>query len=310
MEQVDWQALAAQPLWKRIVRFPLVAMLIAIAIYILSFGAVVAIGQATLKSLSKLDRGLIIDVAGMVAMVLAYKFAISRLGEIKRDDLRADGAVRQSAIGLGYGAGLFSFVVAVAAVLGVYRIVGPGDFSDLGPALIAAGLFPAISEEMLFRGILFRWIEEFGGSWTALILTSALFGAGHLTNPHASGIAAFGIAMEAGLMLGAAYMLTRSLWLPMGIHAAWNLAQGEVFDIPVSGTAVHGVVDARLQGAPLLTGNGFGLEASLIAIVIATAFGVWMLIRAIRAGQLMSPWWVRRRLAREAEVSVPATAEA
>ena len=96
-------------------------------------------------------------------------------------------------------------------------------------------------------------------------------------------------------MLGAAYMLTRSLWLPMGLHAAWNFTQGEVYDIPVSGTQVHGLVDARLSGPPLLTGNGFGLEASIIAIVVATGFGLWLLWQAIRKGELVQPWWVRRR---------------
>ena len=120
----------------------------------------------------------------------------------------------------------------------------------------------------MFRGILFRWLEEWGGSWVALLLTSAFFGAAHLFNPHASPIAAVGIAFEAGVMLGAAYMLTRSLWMPMGLHAAWNFAQGEIYDIPVSGTPVHGMLVARLNGPPLLTGNGFGLEASLIAIVL------------------------------------------
>jgi hypothetical protein len=110
-------------------------------------------------------------------------------------------------------------------------------------------------------------------------------------------IAAVGIAFEAGVMLGAAYMLTRSLWLPMGLHAAWNFTQGEIYDIPVSGTPVHGIVDAQLSGDPLLTGNGFGLEASLIAIVVATVFGLWLLWLAIRKGELMQPFWVRRRSA-------------
>ena len=92
-------------------------------------------------------------------------------------------------------------------------------------------------------------------------------------------------------MLGAAYMLSRSLWLPMGLHAAWNFAQGEIYDIPVSGNPVHGIVQAKLGGAPLLTGNGFGLEASLTAIVAATLFGVWFLWVAIRKGELMAPRW-------------------
>jgi hypothetical protein len=55
------------------------------------------------------------------------------------------------------------------------------------------------------------------------------------------------------------------------------------------------MVDAQLSGNPLLTGNGFGLEASLIAIVIATLFGLWLLWLAIRKGELKPPWWVTRR---------------
>jgi membrane protease YdiL (CAAX protease family) len=170
-----------------------------------------------------------------------------------------------------------------------------GDTSGLLAALIGPTIFAAVSEELIFRGILFRWLEEFGGSWLALLLTSAFFGASHLANPNATPIAAVAIAIEAGIMLGAAYMLTRSLWLPMGIHAAWNFAQGELYDIPVSGNPVHGLVVAELKGPPLLTGNGFGLEASIIAIVLATAFGLLLLWLAIRRGELMKPWWVRRR---------------
>jgi ABC-type amino acid transport system permease subunit len=81
----------------------------------------------------------------------------------------------------------------------------------------------------------------------------------------------------------------------MGLHAAWNFTQGEIYDIPVSGTKADGLVDAQLSGPPLLTGAGFGLEASLIAIVVATAFGLWLLWMAIRKGELVQPWWVRRR---------------
>ena len=90
-------------------------------------------------------------------------------------------------------------------------------------------------EELLFRGILFRWIEEFGGSWAALMVTSVLFGLAHVINPNATWFSSFAIAVEAGVLLGGAYMLTRSLWMPMGLHAAWNFTQGDIFDVPVSG---------------------------------------------------------------------------
>ncbi|HEY6049261.1 MAG TPA: type II CAAX endopeptidase family protein [Sphingomicrobium sp.] len=282
-----------KPLWRRIVDFPLVAMLIGIAIIIFGI-SVSGLLAKVVPPVRGLTPHIVFDLICAVVLVALYKLAIRHLGEIKRDDLRLNGALKPLLLGLGAGLGVFSLAVAIAAAMGVYTVTGEGDFSDFLPALVLAAIFPAISEEMLFRGVLFRWLEEFGGSWLALIVTSALFGAAHLANPNASWVAAVGIALEAGVMLGAAYMLTRSLWLPMGIHAAWNFTQGEIYDIPVSGTPVHGLLVARLNGPPLLTGNGFGLEASLIAIVVATVFGLWLLWLAIRKGELMPPWWVRR----------------
>jgi hypothetical protein len=186
--------------------------------------------------------------------------------------------------------------VGIAAIANVYNVVGYGGTGDLARDLISVSILPGIREELFFRGILFRWIEEFGGSWAALLLTSVFFGAAHLMNPNATPIAAFGIAIEAGVLLGAAYMLTRSLWLPIGLHAAWNFTQGFIFDIPVSGLDEHGLVEAKLTGPAILSGGGFGLEASAFAMVIATAAGVWLLWLAIRKGELVQPWWVRRRL--------------
>ena len=285
-----------RPLWRRIVDYPLVAMIIGVFLYFVVVGLSAFLGTQLLPPIPGLTQNMQFEIVCAVLLLLLYKLVIRHLGEERRDDLRLGGALRPLAIGLGAGVAVFSFIVLVAAVLGVYHLTGEGDSSDLLPQLIMSAIFPAISEEMLFRGILFRWIEEFGGSWVALLVTSAFFGAAHLANPHASAIAAVGSAFEAGVMLGAAYMLTRSLWLPMGIHAAWNFTQGELFDIPVSGTPVHGLLTARLSGPPLLTGNGFGLEASPIAIIVATIFGLWLLWLAVRHGELMKPHWVRRRI--------------
>jgi uncharacterized protein len=289
-----------KPLWRPIVDFPLVAMLIATALVIGTIAVAILISTFLVPHIPGLSHTGTMQLIAIPLLVIVYKLGISRLGWQPRDDLRTSGALRLLATGLGAGLILFSAAVAIAGAIGIYRVLGEGDGSDLLDALVGAGIFAALSEEMLFRGILFRWLEEFGGSWTALLLTAALFGAMHLANPHASPIAAVGIAFEAGIMLGAAYMLTRSLWLPMGIHAAWNFAQGEIYDIPVSGTPVHGLLNARLSGPPLLTGQGFGLEASVIAMALATIFGVWLLWLAVRRGQVMQPFWLRRgRLQRQ-----------
>jgi membrane protease YdiL (CAAX protease family) len=271
-----------------------VAIAISLLTLILIAGVCNIALQTALKDLKGNDFVIVQDIVAAVGMVIAYKLFIRHLGAIKRDDLRIAGAIRLTLIGLLAGAAIFSCVVGVATVVGVYNLDGRGNSQGLLLALVASASFPAISEELVFRGILFRWIEEFGGSWTALLLTSGFFGAAHLANPGATWIAAVGIAFEAGVMLGAAYMLTRSLWLPISLHAAWNFMQGEVFDIPVSGNEADGLVKAHLAGPPLLTGGGFGLEASLIAIVIATLFGLALLWLAIERGELVRPIWTAR----------------
>jgi hypothetical protein len=284
-----------RPLWRRIIDYPLVAMVIAVVLFFITISVAGALDKLVTLPIAGFTFEMKFDLIAIPLLVIIYEIVIRRLGEHPRDDYRDPHAIRNLLIGLGAGLAIFSLAVAVAAMLGVYRIAGEGDLRDLVPALIGSALFPAVSEELLFRGILFRWIEDFGGSWVALLVTSTLFGCAHLLNPHASPIAAVGIAFEAGVMLGAAYMLTRSLWMPMGLHAAWNFAQGEIYDIPVSGTPVHGILNARLSGPPLLTGNGFGLEASLTAIVVATLFGIWLLWLAVKKGELVQPRWVRRR---------------
>ena len=243
--------------------------------------------------LGKTGTGAVQAVITVALVWLTYKFAISRLGAVPRDDLRANAAAGQTARGLVAGTLLFSAIVAVAAALGVYRVTGWGDASEIIPILIGSAIVPAFTEEVLFRGILFRWIEDFGGTWAALIISSSLFGAAHLLNPEATWFSSFAIAIYAGLLLGGAYMLTRSLWMPIGLHAAWNFTQGGIFGVPVSGHPSEGLVRAELRGPAVLSGSGFGLEASVIAIVIASGAGVWLVKRAVRRGLLVQPWWRR-----------------
>jgi membrane protease YdiL (CAAX protease family) len=301
MAQAQEVAATQRPLWRRIVNYPLVALVIAVALFIGASALAMALGRP-LQPLPQVERAVLRALIAIVIIVAVYKLAIARLGEHPRDDLRLDRAAgRNLGLGLALGFVIMAVAVGIAAVLGVYRIVGPGDASRLVLELVGVAIMPGLTEEMLFRGILFRWIEDFGGSWAALAVTSALFGLAHIMNPNATWFSSFAIAVEAGVLLGGAYMLTRSLWFPMGLHAAWNFTQGEIFDVPVSGIDEHGLVQAQLSGPPLLSGGNFGLEASIIALVLATAVGVWLVSLAVRQGKIVAPHWVRhRRLAASA----------
>jgi uncharacterized protein len=288
-------ARAGKPLWRRIVDYPLVAMVIAVVLFLIATAIAIGIGKL-IPPLGRSGTAVVNSTLVILCTFAVYKLLIVRLGDEPRDDLRwRSDSAKQLGLGLVVGFLIMAVSVGIAAILGVYRIIGQGDTSRLIIELFTVALIPGFTEELLFRGILFRWIEDFGGSWLALIVTSALFGLAHIMNPNATWFSSFAIAVEAGLLLGGAYMVTRSLWFPMGLHAAWNFTQGEIFDVPVSGIDEHGLVQAKMSGAPLLSGGQFGLEGSLIAIVLATAVGLWIVWMSVRRGLIVSPRWVRRR---------------
>lgn len=285
-----------RPLMKRIVDFPLAAMVIAIALFIAASAAATWLG----KLLPPMAPNATAAVKGAIAigsMLAVYKLVIAHLGERPRDDLPVSAAPRGLAIGLLTGFLLFCALVGIAALFDVYNIVGPGDTRELVKDLIGMTVLAAFMEELLFRGILFRWIEEFAGSWAALVVTSALFGLAHIFNPGATWVSSLAIMVEAGALLGGAYMLARNLWVPMGLHAAWNFTQGFLFDVPVSGKDMHGLVQAKLSGPVLLSGGQFGLEASMIGVVLSIPLGAFLILLALRRGHVVRPMWIRERTA-------------
>lgn len=285
------------PLWKRIVNFPLVTMLIALALTAAVIVPLFSLGNIFGEPLGWDIVEPVVTVTTIAALIGLQKLVLRRLGDRKHDDLPFAEAPRYLAAGAVGAGALFSLVVGIAAMLGAYVIDGWGGMKSWVFILFWVGFNAGFVEELIFRGIMFRWIEEFGGSWAALFITSALFGLGHMANANATWMSGLTIAATAGTLLGGAYMLTRSLWLPVGIHFGWNVTQGLVWDVPVSGYDGDGLVDARLVGDPLISGGAFGLEASVIALVVAGGAGVWMVWRAAKAGEVMAPWWVRRRAA-------------
>lgn len=287
-------AAAARPsLARRIVAFPLVLMVIAVVFFV----AASALANWLIDRLPRQSGSplLLANALIVIACLLAAYWLFCRF--VEREPMRAfarEGAARELLAGLAGGALLFSLVVGMVAALGGYQVAGWGEYATIWGPLTTA-IVSGFAEELLFRGILFRYIERTAGSWIALVLISALFGAAHLANPNASPIAAAAIAIEAGILLGAVYMLTRRLWAAIGLHAAWNFTQGWVFGLPVSGTGGgSGLVEGRLTGPEILTGGAFGLEASLTAVMVATSAGVAILIVAARRGRIVAPMWSRR----------------
>ncbi len=212
------------------------------------------------------------------------------------------GAPLRFAQGYFLGAALLSAVTAGLWLAGSYRVVGFGTGAT-ARALAGAALscvFIGVFDEVLARGLMFRLTEEAQGSWAALALSAFLFGFGHAYNPGATRLSSVAIALEAGVLLGAAYVATRSLWVPIGLHAAWNFFEGPVYGARVSGMSLPSLLQADFPGPAWLTGGDFGPEAGVVAVGLGTALGIAFLILAARRGQLFTPAWLRRLLRRPA----------
>jgi membrane protease YdiL (CAAX protease family) len=207
-----------------------------------------------------------------------------------------EGAFGDVGSGVLLGAVLFSGTIGILALLGVYHVTALGRVSDLMAAL-AGAIGAGVLEEILFRGVIFRIVEEALGSWIALGVSAAIFGFLHLVNPHGTLQGAIAIIFEAGIVLAAAYMLTRRLWLPIGIHVGWNFTQGGVFGAAVSGSAASGLLHGTLTGPDWLSGGVFGPEASVVAIALCTTAGLALLVAGGRRGSFRQPLWRKRSLA-------------
>ena len=229
---------------------------------------------------------LLLGFAAAAATVVAYRWIVRRTERRAPTELLLRGAGPALGRGVLLGFALFGSVIALMAVVGDYRIDGWGSASGAA-ALLGFSAAAAVTEEVVFRGVLFRVVEGRLGSWPALILTAALFGASHLLNPHASPWGAVAIAVEAGAMLAAAYTATRTLWLPIGVHFAWNFAEGGVFGMSVSGTdQPPGLLHSTLAGSTWITGGDFGPEAGVFSVLVCSTVTTGFLLLARRRGNL------------------------
>jgi len=197
--------------------------------------------------------------------------------------------------GLGMGVVFFSAVVGVLAIAGSYHVTGTNAHPAWAYEFVVFGLCAGVAEEIMFRGVLFRMCEEGMGTWFAIVASALAFGAVHLGNNAATWVDALDIALLAGVPLALLYHLTRSLWPCVGWHAGWNLAQGTLYGIPVSGNAASGLLVSKLTGPDWLTGGAFGVEGSVVAPIVCSLGTIALLSIAIRRGTIVAPFWRRQR---------------
>lgn len=199
-------------------------------------------------------------------------------------ELAPQPGVPLAALGLAIGLIIFCLTYAVLWALGHAQWLGFTRPADLFPPLTIA-IVSGVGEELIFRGGIFRTLEGRWGTGAALIASAAIFGGLHALNPGATWLSTVGIALEAGLLLGVAYAMTRNLWLPIGIHIGWNFTEGGVFGAAVSGLPEReGIVHMPLNGPDWVTGGAFGPEASVVTVGVCLVVTAVLLAITLRNG--------------------------
>lgn len=279
-------------IWKRLLLFPLTRFVLSLLALWLGYLAHLIVSR--LLSIPPLGREPI-QVLAVVGAYLAYVRLIERR---RARELAWRPALRETGLGLLVGGALVASIVLVIWAAGSYRVVALNGWTVAAAPLVTM-VIVAVAEELMFRGILFRIMEEGLGTWIALILSAVLFGWVHLDNQNATVIGAVNIAATAGLLLAGVYLLTRRLWLAIGLHYAVNVMQGPILGLPVSGHPSTGLVESAMDGPELLTGGAFGIEASLLMSTFGVALAVYVLRAAHRQGRFVPPLWhpSRRNLA-------------
>ncbi len=202
------------------------------------------------------------------------------------------GWVRNLGIGWILGAAsLFLAALLAMATRGIKFQLDPAGGRSIGETLgvsLLIFLLAAAAEEMLFRGYPLQTFTRAKLAWLGVVLTSVYFSLAHLSNPHIVPAFTFVNTTLAGVWLAIAYLRTRSLWLPFGLHWSWNWAQAALLGLPVSGIdrlAPAPLLHAMNTGPDWLTGGTYGIEggaACTVALIISTLV-VWRTKLIVRA---------------------------
>jgi membrane protease YdiL (CAAX protease family) len=279
------------PAWQRwLIYSPLARIVIFAAVmygvFRVAHGAVLGLGW-TGKAATPLQHAWAILTMELSATVVAYVVLVLLVERRRMRELSLRALPTYGLAGLTAGFLIFSTVVGLLWLFGSYHVLGFNTQVDWLPEVLVAGVSAGIGEEIITRGVLFRVVEEGLGTWWALAISAVFFGAAHIANPGATLWSSLAIAIEAGILLAMVFHVTRSLWACIGLHAAWNVAQGVIYGIPVSGTSANGWLQSSRTGPDWLSGGVFGAEASVVALAVCSAVSVALLVIAVRRGSIV-----------------------
>lgn len=215
--------------------------------------------------------------AGGLCILGLYVILVKLFEKRHVSELNVSRALPDLLTGFAIGAVFIAGVIFILALIGCYKI----DSIEIewGAMLLDFSVLflVAVNEEIIFRGIVFRMIKEQFNINAAFIISSLSFGLMHLWNVDMW--TAIAISAEAGFMLAAAYNLRNNLWIPIGIHWAWNFMSSTVFGLVVSGTSIkeYSLIVPEISGPYILNGGSNGFEGSIVTCICGILIGFVLL---------------------------------
>ncbi len=248
--------------------------------------------QVSLRAANGLSSGdwfLLVESLFLLFLLLVGYAAMGYSGQSQREPLKTMGLIRREgwkrefALGAALGWGGVVACVLPMALFGSLVIrfwTDSHQFSLFFVNLLTLAV-AALAEEIAFRGYAFQRLIDSVGPTLATLGMSVMFAAMHLVNTNATAASTL-VTILAGWLFSIAYLRTRALWLPWGLHFAWNASMGILFGLPVSGlTIFNPVIVTNAVGPTWLTGGGYGPEGSAIAVFVLPVLMI-VLVRATR----------------------------
>ena len=258
----------------RLLAYPLVQIVLGM---VLTFAWIPLVMGTASQLVDKPYRILWPQLLAAILVWCGYRFYVRHIEKRQPTELAMPGMARELGRGLLLGAGLVCLTFAVLAVLGVYQLSGVNAVHAMLLLPLAELVLVGMAEEMMFRGILFGVTARALGSKAAIVISSLVFALAHLPNAGFS-LLAIAAIVTYGVLQAALYMRTRRLWVCIGTHVGWNYCVSQVFSSAVSGhAATDGLLHGELAGNVMLTGGAFGVEASLVTILLIGAVAAYVL---------------------------------
>jgi membrane protease YdiL (CAAX protease family) len=277
---------------KRILNFKLTRIILGL---LLCFAIFILAQQLTGKildftTINKDVRNLIKGVVASFAVILVYKSFYQKYEKREISELSSKNLVKNISSGILIGTTLQCLTILVIYLFGNFHIISTNSFSSIiTPFAIAFSV--AIFEEILLRGIIFRITEEKLGSYVSLILSGVIFGAVHLMNPSNTLLSSLCIGLV-GIIFGASYIYSRSLWLPIAIHFSWNFLQSGIFGAATSGNEkTNSLFNTQISGSELITGGDFGPEGTIQATLLWLIVAILLMVIITKQNKLIKQSW-------------------